>query len=59
MTPQEIKQLKELKKMLKSSIKYCKKEKCMDSASWGYEEGIIITGNDAVLILKALESKPK
>ena len=59
MTKEEIKELNKLKKVLKESVKYCKKEKCMDSASWGYEEGIIITGNDAVLILKALESKPK
>ncbi len=39
---------------LKQGVKDCKKDKTMSTASWGYEEGILITGDDAVLILKAL-----
>ena len=29
-----------------------------DSKSWGYEEGILITGNEALTIIKACEGKP-
>ena len=30
-----------------------------DSKSWGYEEGILITGNEAILIIKACKGNPK
>jgi len=42
---------------LKNGIESCESEGVMDSASWGREEGVIISGNDAKTILKAL-SKP-
>ena len=31
------------------------KEEDMDKASWGYEEGVLLTGNEAKAILDILE----
>jgi hypothetical protein len=41
---------------LKEGIKYCKKQKEMDRKSWGYETGILITGNDAVMLLQLCQT---
>ena len=48
--------MKEIIKYLKEQLEQIKKyDGTMNSASWGYEEGILITGDDAEKILKHLE----
>ena len=43
-------------KYLKGRLKELKEfDIGMDSASWGYQEGILITGNEAKEIIKLLE----
>jgi hypothetical protein len=45
-----------LKRALKEGVRRCRKDKEMDACSFGYEKGILISGNDAVYILN-LESE--
>ena len=47
--------MKEIIKHLKRSIKECKRQKQdLDEASWGYEEGVLLSANDAQKIVDAL-----
>lgn len=51
-------QLKKLLQRLKDSVKSLKDHnEDMDEASWGYEIGVLLTGNDALLIIAAIEKK--
>ena len=53
-TTEEIKE--KLIKRLAESIDYAQKEGySMDEANWAYEEGALITFNEAKLIIKALK----
>ena len=46
----------ELSKRIVLELKYMKKYNTpMDVASWGYEEGIVITGNDGQAILDLIK----
>lgn len=50
--------LEKLIDYLKGEIEKLKEcDTSFDSKSWGYEEGILITGNEALTILKACEGK--
>lgn len=51
--------LEKLIDYLKGEIERLKEyDTSFDSKSWGYEEGILITGNEALTIIKACEGKP-
>jgi len=56
--PLEVKKeekMERLKERIQSSIDFIKKSgDNMDSASWNYQEGILLSGNEAELILKNL-----
>ncbi len=44
---------------LQDEVKLMKKHKIpMNQRSWGYEEGCLISGNDALDIIKILKEKP-
>ena len=50
--------MKEIIKNLKSLIKSCKKYKQnLDEADWGYEEGVLLSANEAQKILDKLSSQ--
>jgi len=46
--------LKSLISELKEAIKYCRQD--MDEKSFGYEKGVLLTGNEAKVILEHLRS---
>lgn len=49
-------ELTTLIKYLEEELKRLKEyDQPMDSASWGYQEGILLTGNDAIELLKILK----
>ena len=52
-TPTE---LRVLIRELKTGIKQCKSEKEMTAKSWGYQNGVLISGDDAVIFLKMCEA---
>jgi len=41
---------------LKRGIRQCKKEKEMVKKSWGYQNGVLISGDDALIFLKMCEA---
>lgn len=45
-----------LKRQLKQGISRCKQDKKMDFCSFGYETGVLITGNDAIHLLSTVNS---
>lgn len=45
-------------KYLQTSVKYCKKNKeNLDSKSWGYQEGILLTPNEAIKLIDAIKKQ--
>ena len=47
-------------KKLSDDVKLIKKyKKDMDQASWGYEEGVLISGNDALYLIQVLKEDNK
>ncbi len=42
---------------MKEQIKYNKKSKLMDEASWSYQYGVLISANDAVEIVSCIINK--
>ena len=51
------KELETLLEYLKDRVAYIKKSgDSMEEASFGYEEGILITGNDALMIMEAISA---
>lgn len=49
----------ELIKNLNDEIECCEKEKSMDFASYVWEAGVLLTGNEAKLFLQLLENDVK
>lgn len=45
----------ELIKCIEHGIEQCKMQDDMDSCSFGYENGVLITGNDGVFVLNAFK----
>lgn len=41
---------------LKRGIRQCKREKEMTAKSWGYQNGVLISGDDAVIFMKMCEA---
>jgi hypothetical protein len=47
-----------LKRALKEGARRCKKDHNMDECSFGYETGVLITGNDALYLVALMEKLP-